>query len=198
MLSVSEEEFLKVIDSMCLCERCELSEYRTQVVPYRGDPRTDIMIIGEAPGYDEDQSGRAMVGRTGSYLVSLFSEYGIPVNKLYITNTVMCRPLNNADPMKNQLLACAGWLIKHIEMVNPKYIVAVGRFAVKRLLPECTGDQFKITQMEGNIYKSPSFNNRTVLPLRHPSAILRNPIGKEYYEKNVRKVVEYILKEQQL
>jgi len=193
MLTLTEDKFISVINEMCSCTDCELHLTRTLVVPYRGDPRTDVMVVGEAPGYEEDRQGLAMVGRTGSYLVEIMSAAGLPVEKIYITNCLMCRPPDNSDPLSSQLEACAKWLNKHIEMVNPKVIIAVGRYACSRLIPEIMHKTQRMNNIEGKQFKSMYHDGRIIIPLRHPSAILRQPTSKTLYEEIVTKIVDTIL-----
>ena len=192
MLKIPEDEFLTVVEEMCSCDSCELRLTRTQVVPYRGDPRTNLMVVGEAPGFEEDKKGLAMVGRTGSYLVDLLAKNGFPVESIYITNCLLCRPPENADPGRSQLEACAKWLMKNIEMVDPKVILAVGRFACARLIPEIMSTKPLMTKIEGMFFQSMYFDSRFIVPLRHPSAIPRQPTLKDPYERIIAAMSEKI------
>lgn len=192
MLSIPEDRFLSLIEEMEECTLCDLANNRTNVVPYRGTPYTDVMVVAEAPGGEEDKLGKAMVGRSGYFFVSLMSRFGYPITSIYITNTVLCRPPNNNNPTSNQLTSCSYWLQKQIEYIQPKVIIAVGRFSVLRLIPDELPKNFKITEMEGKIFHAIQFNNIPVIPVRHPSAILRNPVKTPEYETAVKSICTII------
>jgi len=175
------------------CTRCSLSSFRTNLVIYRGNPRANIMAIGEAPGRHEDLQGKPFVGDTGGYFVDLIDRFNVSLRDIYITNVVMCRPPSNADPTKEQMDACANWVRMQIDLVNPKYIIAVGRLAASRLLPWWKPGRTSITREEGNIHKPPHLEGKLVIPVRHPSAIKRVPSNTDEYELRIEKICKMML-----
>jgi len=193
MLTISEDNFISNIKEMELCTNCELHLTRTQVAPYRGDPRTDIMVIAEAPGAEEDKTGIAVIGRSGSYLINIFTNAGLPIEDIFVTNTILCRPKDNAAPNNRQLEQCAKWINKLIEMVDPKVIIAVGRIACIRIIPEIMDSSKKMDKIEGQFFTSMYYDGRVVVPLRHPSAILRQPTTMPLYEKNVTNIIHRVM-----
>lgn len=117
-----------------VCTRCPLSESRTQVVYGAGNPAARLMIVGEAPGADEDAAGLPFVGRSGRKLDGLLAEISLTRSAVYISNVVMCRPPGNDDPKANEIAACASHLDLQIDLVQPRVIIAVGGFGAGRLL----------------------------------------------------------------
>ena len=149
------------------CTRCPLSATRTQVVFSRGDPDADLVFIGEAPGRDEDLQGEPFVGRSGQLLDRLVAEeIGLPRERFYVMNTIMCRPPQNRDPRPEELAACGPWFDQKLELLDPKVIVTLGNFATKRLLETTEG----ITKLRGRSYE---FRGATLVPTFHPAAVLR-------------------------
>lgn len=174
------------------CTRCALSNIRSQIVTYRGNPAGSIMVVGEAPGREEDRLGLPMVGPTGSYLVNILYANGLTDDDLYVTNVVLCRPLDNADPKADQMDACSDWLNLQIQLVKPRVILAVGRIAASRLIPEFSMTGSRITSVAGQHYAPPHLRGIVVIPIVHPSAILRSPSTKPDYETMLAKVVQDI------
>lgn len=178
------------------CVKCSLSNFRERIVTYRGTPYSDVMVVGEAPGYTEQKEGLPMVGKTGSYLVSILHSNGLLLSKhYYITNSCLCKPLENADPTVEQMNACSEWLNYQIDLVQPRLIIAAGRLASSRLIPEWSS-KYRITKEEGNIYTPPHLRGCNVVPVRHPSAILRNPSSKSEYEENIKDICDKIKSEE--
>lgn len=150
-----------------VCERCPLAGSRTQVVYGVGDPEADLMIIGEAPGRDEDLQGEPFVGRAGQLLTDSLGSAGIARGDVYIANVLKCRPPNNRDPQPDEIEACRPWLMEQLELIDPLLIVTLGNFSTKLLLSTSVG----ITKLRGNTYR---FGERWILPTFHPSAALRS------------------------
>lgn len=137
-----------------------------------GDHDAEVMFIGEAPGFHEDRLGRPFVGRAGQLLDALLSEINWPRQSVYITNIVKRRPPDNRDPLPDEIAAYAPYLARQIETINPKIIVALGRFAMNFFLPEA-----KISRDHGRVIIN---SGRLVVPLYHPAAALRSTaVGKE-------------------
>lgn len=167
MNNILEFESLKKV---CLdCKQCALSKTRTNVVFGRGNPNTKIFIIGEGPGHNEDMEGLAFVGRAGKLLDAAFQSVGIDTNRdCYISNIVKCRPPNNRKPQKEEIESCSTWLDQQINLINPKIIVLAGSTAVESYL----NIKEPISKIRGKWIER---DGRKVMPIFHPSYLLRNP-----------------------
>jgi len=148
------------------CTRCRLSAGRTQVVFADGSPTANLMFVGEGPGYHEDQKGVPFVGAAGQLLNTLLGEIGMERGEVRITNTVLCRPPGNRDPLPDELESCRPYLTQQVELVDPKVIVTLGNFATRVILDTKLG----ITRVRGQVHP---WNGRTVIPTFHPAAVLR-------------------------
>jgi DNA polymerase len=156
------------------CRRCGLAEGRQQVVVSRGNPRARLMVIGEGPGAQEDASGLPFVGRAGQLLDQMLTSVGIDSNSdAYICNVVKCRPPENRKPTPLEMAACRPWLLRQIAAVNPAVIVLTGATALEGVL----GVKGGITQLRGRWQegKGEALAGRWLLPIFHPSYLLRNP-----------------------
>ena len=149
------------------CSQCALSAERSRTVPGAGSLDADIMFIGEAPGYNEDQRGLPFVGAAGNVLTELLGEIGLRREDVFITNMVKCRPPNNRDPQAAELAACAPYLDEQIELVDPKVIVALGRFSFGKFFPG--------RSLRNERGKPRSWRGRMIYPMYHPAATLHNP-----------------------
>jgi uracil-DNA glycosylase family 4 len=147
------------------CTRCALSGTRTQVVYGAGDENADLMFIGEAPGFNEDQRGIPFVGAAGQLLDKLLVETGIERSDVYISNTVLCRPPGNRDPRPEETEACRPWLDERIDIVDPAVIVTLGNWATRYAL----GPDVSISRVRGQRFP---WHDRTVIPTFHPAAVL--------------------------
>lgn len=152
------------------CTRCELHKGRTQTVFGTGDVNADWLIIGEAPGRDEDLQGEPFVGRAGKLLNSMLRAIGLQREQVYIANILKCRPPNNRDPGPEEVASCEDYLRQQISMIKPKIIMAVGRIAAQNLLKVDT----PIGKMRGNRYEYPD-SNIPVVVTYHPAYLLRSP-----------------------
>lgn len=153
----------KVIKS---CRNCRLWRTATNVVPGEGSAKATVMLIGEAPGYHEDQLGRPFVGRAGQLLEKLLAKVGLNREDVYITNVVKHRPPANRGPNKDEIRACLPYLLRQIQIINPKVIVPLGRYALEVFIK----DQ-PISKIHGQSFK---VGERIVYPLYHPAAALRS------------------------
>lgn len=148
------------------CEKCRLSEHRTNIVISDGDPHAQIMFIGEGPGREEDEQGVPFVGAAGRLFNYLLEEAGLDRKDIYICNVVKCRPPNNRDPLPDEADACLPYLRAQIALVRPKVIVCLGRISAKYVYDS----EIQITRQRGKIKKAGAFY---VLPTYHPAALLR-------------------------
>ena len=164
---------LEELRAECLkCEKCGLCATRHNVVFGVGNPRTDVLFIGEGPGENEDLKGEPFVGRGGQLLDKMLSVVDLSRDKnIYIANMVKCRPPQNRDPEEEEVAACRQWLQKQIEFIDPKIIVCLGRVAAIRFIDP----NFKVTKDHGQFFEK---DGRLVMGTMHPAALLRNPHSK--------------------
>lgn len=162
-------EALRQLESVAkVCTLCRLSETRTQVVFGTGDPHAELMLVGEAPGFHEDQQGEPFVGPAGQLLNRLLTEIGLAREDVYIANVIKCRPPNNRDPLQDEIDCCKDYLRGQITLIDPKVVTTLGNFASKLLLRTETG----ITRLRGRAY--PWWQGRLLVPTYHPAAALRS------------------------
>ena len=151
------------------CTRCKLhTQGRKQIVFGVGNPSADIMFVGEAPGADEDVQGIPFVGKAGQLLTKMIEAMGLRRDEVYIANVLKCRPPNNRDPQPDEVESCEPFLFKQIASVQPKVIIALGKFASQALLK--TMDP--ISRMRGRVYE---YRGAKLIPTFHPSFLLRSP-----------------------
>lgn len=164
------QEELELIKQKCLkCEKCALSKTRTNVVFSSGIPNHKMVLVGEAPGYWEDQKGEPFVGKAGQLLDKIFECVGLSrKNDVYICNTIKCRPPENRDPLPDEKTACKEYLDAQLEILKPKIILICGRVALNTFLPDKGG----ITKVRGQWFDGP-FGSK-MMPIFHPSYLLRN------------------------
>jgi uracil-DNA glycosylase len=163
------------------CTRCRLHTTRTHAVPGEGDPSTEVVFVGEGPGQNEDREGRPFVGRAGGLLVNLLGHIGWTRDDVFITNIVKCRPPGNRDPEPDEVEACAPYLRRQLEVLDPAVIATLGRHSMGRFMPGA-----RISQAHGTVRPAdPSTGARdaTVFAMYHPAAALRTPaIERDSYE----------------
>jgi uracil-DNA glycosylase len=150
------------------CTRCRLHRGRTHVVFGVGNPQADLMFAGEAPGRDEDQRGEPFVGRAGQLLTRIIEAIGMKRQDVYIANVIKCRPPNNRNPEEDEIAHCEPYLIRQIELVKPRLIVALGTFAAQTLLKT----KLPISQLRGRFH---TYQGVKLMPTFHPAFLLRNP-----------------------
>lgn len=163
-------EELKTIKQKCLnCTKCSLSKTRTNVVFDDGIPNNKLVLVGEAPGYWEDQKGKPFVGKAGQLLDKIFECVGLSREKdVYICNTIKCRPPENRNPLPEEKAACREYLDAQLEILKPKIILICGSVALNSLLPDKGG----ITKVRGQWFDGPYGSK--MMPIFHPSYLLRN------------------------
>jgi uracil-DNA glycosylase len=150
------------------CQRCELSQNRTYAVVSRGNPKAKLLIIGEAPGANEDQTGLPYVGKSGMLLDKILESVQFdPKKDVYICNVLKCRPPENRDPSTKEIELCSGYLFEQIRLVDPKVILLTGKYAMQVILKEKRG----ITKVRGTWQE---WEGRWVMPVFHPAYLLRN------------------------
>ncbi|CAM4498576.1 MAG: Type-4 uracil-DNA glycosylase [Legionella sp.] len=154
------------------CTRCPLHQTRKQTVFFRGSPQAQLMIIGEAPGFYEDQQGRPFVGKAGGLLNQMMRSVNLFENDFYIANVLKCRPPNNRDPKLEEIMQCSTYLEQQIELIQPDLILALGRFAGQFLLNK----PVPLNQLRNRIhyYKKIPF-----MVSYHPAYLLRRPVDKK-------------------
>ena len=165
------------------CRRCRLCEKRNTIVFGVGNPDAEIMFIGEGPGYEEDKQGEPFVGRAGQLLTQIITK-GMQMQRsdVYIANVVKCRPPENRNPEPDEIAACEPFLVKQLELIRPKIIVALGKFAAQTLLKDTT----PITRLRG---KWQSYHGIKLMPTLHPAYLLRNPKDKRLVWEDIKAVL---------
>lgn len=151
------------------CTQCALHEKRTRTVPGAGNPQADLMFIGEAPGFHEDQQGLPFVGVSGQYLDELLKGIGLEREQVFIANVVKCRPPDNRDPLVDEIERCNPYLRQQIEVIQPLVIATLGRFSMGLFFPN-----ERISAIHGQVKYG---TNRAYFPLYHPAAVLRDNSG---------------------
>jgi DNA polymerase len=171
------------------CTRCRLAQNRTQVVFGVGDPRADLMFVGEAPGFHEDQQGFPFVGQAGKLLDTLLAGIGLERSDVYIANVLKCRPPGNRDPNPDEIEQCEGWLFRQIELIEPIVVATLGNFATKLL----SGKPLGITRVHGTEQETTLGGRRVLLyPLYHPAAALYTPAMLKVLEEDFRRLPELL------
>jgi DNA polymerase len=171
------------------CTKCRLAEGRTQVVFGVGDSDADLMFVGEAPGFHEDQQGKPFVGQAGKLLDRLLAGIGLERDQVYIANVLKCRPPGNRDPQPDEIEACEAHLFRQIALIEPKVVATLGNFATKLLSGKPTG----ITRVHG-VEQETTLGGRRVLlyPLYHPAAALYTPAMLKVLEADFARLPELL------
>ncbi len=173
--------------TVAACQNCDLHRDRTRTVFGTGDAQARCMIIGEAPGAEEDRTGEPFVGRAGQLLNAMLHAIGISREAVYIANIIKCRPPKNRDPNADEMLACSAYLSRQIALVKPRVIVAVGRVAAQHL----AGSTLAIGRMRGQSYFYENSDNGAKIPIvvtYHPAYLLRSPLEKRKSWEDLRRV----------
>jgi DNA polymerase len=164
----------ELCDKIALCPDCDLSRGRNRAVPGEGPEDAEVMFVGEAPGFYEDQQGRPFVGPAGRLLEELLASIGLRRDQVYIGNVIKCRPPENRDPLPKEIEACRKWLERQIELIKPKVVVPLGRFSLAWFFPnEAIGRMHGQHRFRDGIY---------YLPMYHPAAAL--------HAANMRRAIE--------
>jgi uracil-DNA glycosylase family 4 len=173
---LAEATLAQISREVSVCQRCMLHHSRKLAVPGEGPVDSEIMFIGEGPGFHENEQGRPFVGAAGKYLEELLAKINMHRGEVFIGNVVKCRPPNNRDPLPDELAACSDYLERQIQVINPKVIVTLGRYSMARFLPNA-----KISDVHGQAYR---IKGRLVVPMFHPAAALHQPSLKVSVERD--------------
>ncbi len=167
------------------CKRCKLHRTRRTIVFGEGNEKASLMLIGEAPGYDEDVQGRPVVGKAGQLLTKILQSINLPREEVYIANIIKCRPPQNRNPELDEIQSCNPFLVKQITVVQPKIICALGSFSAQTLLKTDS----KITALRGKLF---DLEGIKLIPTYHPAFLLRNPERKREVWEDMKKIAELI------
>jgi len=181
---LAEATLAQIAREVSVCQRCMLHHSRKLAVPGEGPADSEIMFIGEGPGFHENEQGRPFVGAAGKYLEELLAKINIQRTEVFIGNVVKCRPPNNRDPLPDELVACSDYLERQIQVLNPKVIVTLGRYSMARFLPNA-----KISDVHGQSFR---IKGRLVVPMFHPAAALHQPSLKISVERDFTLLPELI------
>ena len=167
------------------CQRCRLSEGRTNIVFGVGNPDADLVFVGEAPGRDEDIKGEPFVGKAGQLLTRIIGAMGLNRDDVYICNVIKCRPPGNRDPLPEEIDMCEPFLIEQLKIIKPRAICALGSFASQTLLKS----EVRISRLRGQFR---DYNGIPLMPTYHPSFLLRNPHAKREVWEDIKMVMEIL------
>ncbi len=177
-------ELSQLHEEVRVCPRCILSQSRNRAVPGEGPEQVEILLVGEAPGFHEDQQGRPFVGPAGQLLDELLDGIGVSRDSVYITNVVKCRPPGNRDPEAEEIEACHSYLERQIDILKPKLIVTLGRVSTQRFFPNA-----KISQIRGRPRKIAGI---VYYPVYHPAAALHQPRWRRTVEEDFQRIPEVL------
>ncbi|HUX76995.1 MAG TPA: uracil-DNA glycosylase [Anaerolineae bacterium] len=172
------------------CTRCLLHRGRTKAVPGVGPSNAEIIFIGEAPGFHEDQQGLPFVGAAGNFLDELLESIGLKREEVFIANVIKCRPPGNRDPLPEEIEACKPYLDRQIELIQPKLVVTLGRFSMARAFPKA-----RISHIHGQPRK---VGGVIYYPMYHPAAALHQPSLRRTVEEDMRRIPELIVQAAQI
>jgi DNA polymerase len=167
------------------CKRCRLHSGRKNIVFGAGDPQAELMFVGEAPGADEDQQGEPFVGRAGQLLNNMIAAMGLRREEVYIANIIKCRPPSNRTPERDECETCSPFLLRQIEAVHPKIIVALGAVAARTLL----GINDSMANLRGRLY---DFRGTKLVVSYHPAFLLRDPRQKKEAWKDLQLAMQFL------
>lgn len=176
----AREALEAVAAEVAVCEDCKLHLSRKNAVPGEGPPDADLMFIGEGPGFHENEQGRPFVGAAGRFLEELLAGIGMRRDQVFICNVVKCRPPGNRDPEQQEIEACARYLERQIEAVDPKVIITLGRFSMARYFPNA-----RISRIHG---QPAEMEGRLIVPMYHPAAALHQPSLRETVQADFAKL----------
>ena len=174
----------ELYEEIALCQQCEIARNRIHVVPGEGAEDADILFIGEAPGWYEDQQGRPFVGPAGKFLEELLASINLNRQQVYIANVIKCRPPDNRDPLPTEIQNCRKWLNRQIELIRPKIIVTLGRYSMAMFFPGKTISKIHGTAQnrDGIIYYA----------MYHPAAALHQQSLRQAIQEDMRKIPSFL------
>ncbi|MRR53004.1 MAG: uracil-DNA glycosylase [Deltaproteobacteria bacterium] len=170
------------------CRRCQLGDTRTNLVFGVGNEKSEVVFVGEAPGRDEDLKGEPFVGEAGQLLTKIIQAMGLAREDVYICNVLKCRPPNNRNPQTEEIEACQPFLLRQLQAVSPKIIIALGTFAAQTLLQS----RAPISQLRGQIH---DYHGIPLMPTFHPAFLLRNPGKKREVWEDMKQVLKLLGRE---
>ena len=170
----------ELCEQIALCQLCEIAKHRTKVVPGEGAEDAEIMFIGEAPGWHEDQQGRPFVGPAGQFLDQLLASINLKRAQVYIANVIKCRPSGNRDPQPSEIQNCRKWLERQIEIIHPRMIVTLGRYSMAMFFPGKS-----ISKIHGTAQKRDSV---LYSAMYHPAAALHQQSLRQAIEADMLKI----------
>jgi DNA polymerase len=165
---------------VAFCQQCGIAKHRTKVVPGEGAENAELMFIGEAPGWHEDQQGRPFVGPAGQFLDQLLASINVKREQVYIANVIKCRPPGNRDPLPAEILNCRPWLERQIKLINPRMIVTLGRYSMAMFFPGKS-----ISKIHGMAQRQ---DNVIYYAMYHPAAALHQQSLRQAIEKDMLKI----------
>ncbi|MBE9508174.1 MAG: uracil-DNA glycosylase [Chloroflexi bacterium] len=177
-------ELAALAEEVAQCARCLLHRGRTKTVPGEGPENAEIMFVGEAPGFHEDQQGRPFVGAAGKFLEELLESIGLTRKDVFIANVIKCRPPGNRDPLPEEINACRPFLDRQIELIQPKLVVTLGRFSMARAFPKA-----RISRIHGQPRK---IGGVLYYPMYHPAAALHQPSLRSVVKEDMLRIPELI------
>jgi len=189
-----EEKIREIEEKVKDCKKCELWKTRNLPVVGEGGLNTDIIFIGEAPGYNEDLKGKPFIGKAGKVFDELLESININRNDIYITNIIKCRPPNNRNPLSNEVESCSGYLERQIAIIKPKIIVTLGNFALSYIFKKFGLKVEKIGKVHGKTFKVGTITGTMkIIPLLHPATATYYPEMKSVLLKdfNLIKQLDY-------
>jgi len=172
----AEETLAQIAKEVSTCKKCALYHSRKLSVPGEGPANSEVMFIGEGPGFHENEQGRPFVGAAGNFLNELLAEAGLKRSDVWIGNVVKCRPPGNRDPLPEELFACNDYLERQIAAINPKIIITLGRYSMNKFMPAA-----KISSVHGQMQRA---GNRFVIAMFHPAAALHQAALKPAIQKD--------------
>jgi DNA polymerase len=179
---VADDTLLKVRNDLGECTRCKLHSTRNKIVFGDGNPKAELVFVGEGPGHDEDIQGLPFVGRAGKLLTQMIEAMGLQRKDVYICNVVKCRPPENRLPERDEVSTCSPFLMRQLDVISPKVIVCLGACAAQTLLETNRG----ISHFRGQWLE---FRGRRLMATYHPAYLLRNPNAKGEVWKDLQKVM---------
>jgi DNA polymerase len=162
------------------CTQCKLHRSRKNAVPGEGPADAEILFIGEGPGFHENEQGRPFVGAAGKFLEELLASIGLRREQVFICNVVKCRPPGNRDPLPEEIEACAGYLERQLQAIQPRLVVTLGRFSMARYFPGA-----KISEVHGRPRQA---DGRLTVPMYHPAAALHQPSLRRIVEQDFSRI----------
>ncbi|MCX7626755.1 MAG: uracil-DNA glycosylase [Candidatus Sumerlaeaceae bacterium] len=176
--SSKEVELKRLADEISVCRKCRLGSLRKNAVFGTGNPNADLVFIGEAPGATEDETGLPFVGAAGNLLTQELGKHGISRDEVFICNILKCRPPNNRDPLPDEIASCEPYLLRQLDLLNPRLLCGLGRFAVMTLLKR----PISIMKIRGTWQ---SYHGIPLFVCLHPAAVLHQPQNRQLFSADI-------------